>query len=266
MPMLRPRSLRHEYELYVEREVEDYKNSVSRSALMSLADEAMRRLGSGTQMGMTELLLAAEVDRLISGRLRLPSYDTWRKRRQRNASELQRPEHWGLRGDTPLRAAIPSLSGTGSVSGSVLVTGARVEGSALYLAANGCAVTAVEPERDVVEHMLEAARMAGLDERVHGTVGELHTYLHAWVPTDPLTAVVCTPAAFAGLSAEERARVIEVLKSVTSDGGVHLVETIVAGSSMIDEDELRKQYEGWTISIVPDKGASKTFVARKAVA
>ncbi|MHB8837852.1 MAG: hypothetical protein ACYC7F_02745 [Gemmatimonadaceae bacterium] len=258
----RPRSLRHEYELYVEREIEDYKNSVSRSALMSLADEAVRRLGSGTQMEMTELLLAAEVDKVITGRLRLPSYETWRKRRQRNASELQRPEHWGLRGDTPLKAAIPLLAG----SGSVLVTGARVEGSALYLAANGCAVTAVEPESDVVDRMMQAARDAGLDEKVRGTVGELHTYLHAWTPTDPLTAVVCTPAAFAGLSPFERARVIEVLKSVTSDGGIHLVETIIAGSSMIDEEELREQYAGWSISIVQDKGASKTFVARKAVA
>jgi len=258
----RPRSLRHEYELYVEREIEDYKNSVSRSYLMSLADEAMRRLGSGTQMGMTELLLAAEVDRLITGRLRLPTYDTWRKRRQRNASELQRPEHWGLRGDTPLKAAIPSLPG----SGSVLVTGARVEGSALYLAANGCAVTAVEPERAAVERMMEAARFAGLDEKVRGLVGDLHTCLDAWTPADPLTAVVCTPAAFSGLSPLERARVIDVLKSVTTDGGVHLVETIIAGSSMIDEDELRTQYDGWTISIVQDKGASKTFVARKAVA
>lgn len=258
MPPHSPRSLRHEYEMYVEREIEDYKNSVSRSALMSLADEAMRRLGTGAQMGMTELLLAAEVDRLITGRLRLPSYDTWRKRRQRNASELQRPEHWGLRGNTPLKAAIPLLAG----SGSVLVTGARVEGSALYLAANGCAVTAVEPERDVVERMMEAARDAGLELMVRGTVGELHTHL----PTDPLTAVVCTPAAFAGLSADERARVFEVLKSVTMDGGVHLVETIVAGSSMIDEDELRQQYSGWAISIVHDIGESKTFVARKAVA
>jgi hypothetical protein len=50
------------------------------------------------------------------------------------------------------------------------------------------------------------------------------------------------------------------------DGGVHLVETIVAGSSMIDEDELRQQYRGWAISIVHDQGESKTFVARKAVA
>jgi len=41
-----PRSLRHEYQLYVEREIEDYKNSVSRSYLMGVADEAMRQLGN----------------------------------------------------------------------------------------------------------------------------------------------------------------------------------------------------------------------------
>lgn len=258
----RPRSLRHEYELYVEREIEDYKNSVSRSYMMSLADEAMRRLGTAPQMGMTELLLAAEVDKLIHGRLRLPSYDTWRKRRQRNATEMQRPEHWGLRGDTPLKAAIPALAG----SGSVLVTGARVEGSALFLAANGCDVTAIEPEPDVVARMMEAARDAGLDERVRGLVTDLHSCLDAWTPEDTLTAVVCTPAAFDGLTAEERTRVIQALQSVTLDGGVHLVETIIAGSSMIDEAELRERYDGWVISIVPDKGASKTFVAKKAVA
>lgn len=253
-----PRSLRHEYELYVEREIEDYKNSVSRSYLIGVADEAMRRLGSGDQMGMTELLLAAEVDKLITKRLRLPSYETWRRRRQRNASELQRPEHWGLRADTPLKQAISSLPGVGSV----LVTGARIEGSAMFLAANGCDVTAIEPDTDVVERMLETARSAGLDERVRGLVSELY----AWLPDGPLRAVICTPAAFAGLSAHERSRVIEALQSVTTDGGVHLVETIVAGQSMIDEEELRQQYDGWVISIVPDQGASKTFVARKAVA
>jgi hypothetical protein len=47
---------------------------------------------------------------------------------------------------------------------------------------------------------------------------------------------------------------------------VHLVETIAAGQSMFDEVELRRQYDGWAISIVPDPGASKTFIARKAVA
>jgi hypothetical protein len=256
-----PRSLRHEYELYVEREIEDYKNSVPRAFLMSVADDAMRVIGESDQFGLSELLLAAEVDRLITKRLRLPTYDTWRKRRQRNATELQRPEHWGLRADTPLKAAIPAIPSLPG-SASVLVTGARVEGSALFLAANGCEVTAVEPEADVVERMLETARAAGLNERVRAHVSDLHH----WAPDGPLTAVICTPAAFDGLAPHERARVIELLQGVTMDGGVHLVETLVAGQSLFDEVELRRQYDGWVISIVPDHGASKTFMAKKAVA
>src|SRR6185436_16070319 len=35
------RSLRYEYELYVEREIEDYKDSISRNALLSIGDDAI---------------------------------------------------------------------------------------------------------------------------------------------------------------------------------------------------------------------------------
>jgi hypothetical protein len=40
--------------------------------------------------------------------------------------------------------------------------------------------------------------------------------------------------------------VIEVLKSATLDGGVHLVETIVAGQTALSIEELRSQYRGWS--------------------
>ncbi len=41
---LRPqRSLRHEYELYVDEEIENYKESIPRSALLSVGDEAVSR-------------------------------------------------------------------------------------------------------------------------------------------------------------------------------------------------------------------------------
>ena len=122
-----PRSVRQEYQQYVDREVEDYKNSVSTSFLHSIATEAARALDEGAQLGMREVLLADEVDRIIAKRLRLPSYETWRRRREKNANELRRPEHWGLRHDTPLTQAIPAVHSMASV----LVAGARVEGSAL---------------------------------------------------------------------------------------------------------------------------------------
>jgi hypothetical protein len=252
-----PKSLRHEYSLYLEREIEAYKESVSREHLCGIADFAQKALEGELQLGMRDVLLAAEVDRIIAKRLKIPSFETWRRRRMKNASEPKRPEYWGLRSDTPLAQAINSAS----LHSRVVVSGARVQGSALYLAANGCQVTAIEPERDVVERVLHAAEEAGLESRVRG----LATELREWRPDGPLAAVICTPAAFSGLSASEREKVIAVLQTATADGGVHLVETIVAGQEAISEEELRAQYSGWDVSFVQEPGAAKTFVARKAM-
>lgn len=250
-----PHSLRHEYEIYVDREVEAYKESVSRQHLCGIADSAQATLEGELQLGLRDVLLAAEVDRLIAKRLKIPSFGTWRRRRLKNASQPKRPEYWGLRPDTPLAHAINSAS----LKARVVVSGARVQGSALYLAANGCQVTAIEPEEDVVERVLSAAAEAGLKSRVRG----LATELSHWNPDGPLAAVICTPAAFAGLSVIEREKVIALLQGATADGGVHLVETIVAGQEAISEDELRERYSGWDVSFVQEPGTAKTFVARK---
>jgi hypothetical protein len=252
-----PTSLRHEYSLYLDREIEAYKESVSREHLCGIADFAQNALEGELQLGMRDVLLAAEVDRIIAKRLKIPTFETWRRRRIKNASEPKRPEFWGLRSDTPLAQAINSAS----LHSRVVVSGARVQGSALYLAANGCQVTAIEPEQDVVERVLSAAHDAGLQSRVRGCTAELRE----WSPDGPLAAVICTPAAFAGLSEIERERVIAILQTATADGGVHLVETIVAGQEAISEDELRARYSGWDVSFVQEPGSAKTFVARKGV-
>jgi hypothetical protein len=252
-----PKSLRHEYALYVEREIEAYKESVSRQHLLGIAEFATNSLEGELQLGMREVMLAEEVDRVIAKRLKIPSFDTWRRRRMKNSKEPKRPEYWGLRADTPLAQAINSAS----IHSRVVVSGARVQGSALYLAANGCQVTAIEPEQDVVERVLNAAEEAGLESRVRGVTSELRQ----WRPDGLLAAVICTPAAFAGLSAIEREKVIAVLQTATADGGVHLVETIVAGQEAISEGELRARYSGWEVSFLQEPGASKTFVARKGV-
>ena len=111
------RSLKHEYELFVEQEIENYKESVPRSVLLSIGDDAVSSLSAAPQFALTELLLCDEVDRIIFKRLRLPAYDTWRRRRVKLIDELRRPEHWGLRPDDMLVRALPSAS-DGSVRGS----------------------------------------------------------------------------------------------------------------------------------------------------
>jgi len=261
-----PRSLRHEYLLYVEQEIEAYKDSVPRSVLLGIGDEAVAALHAAQQMSLTELLLWEEVDRIISRRLRLPSFETWKRQRLRLLAKYKNPAHWGLASNAPIVSAIPTSPDT-----RVLVAGVAsapvVEGAALYLAANGCEVTTVEPDDDVVERVVHAATQAGLSERVRPMVSGLAE----WAPDAMLHAVLCTPAAFDGLTIEERARVIATLQSATADGGVHLVQTLVAGQQVVEGvltddvslEELRARYLGWDVSYSTDGGAGPVFLARK---
>ena len=251
------RSLRHEYELYLEQEIENYKESIPRAAILAIGDEAAAKLAAEAQFTLTELLLCEEVDRIIFRRLRLPAYNTWRRKRLKLHDEMRRPEHWGL---SPADALVRTIGGRASDlgAGHVLVAGAA-ERSALFLAANGCDVTAVDTELDAIQRVMSAALQAGLAERVHAVPGEL---TH-WTPSSdaPLNAVVCCHAALDALPPPERAPVISVLQGATADGGVHLVETIAAGAAAIEE--LRDRYSGWDISVESERGNSQVFLARK---
>ncbi|GAC1659425.1 MAG: hypothetical protein NVS4B3_27760 [Gemmatimonadaceae bacterium] len=249
-----PRSLKYEYELYVEREIEDYKDSIPRNAVLAIGDEAVASLGADQQLALTEMLLCDEVDRIIRRRLRIPAYATWRRRRLKQLKELRSPERWGLHPDHALVRAVRATH-----DGHVLVAGAAGGAAALFLAANGCDVTTLAGEVDVVRQVLAAAEAAGLGERVHAHVAALG----GWTPLTQLSAVVCSPVAFAGLTALERARVMDVLQSATVDGGVHLVETIAAGKGALSLGELRRRYTGWDISVEPSRGSTETFLARK---
>ena len=252
------RSLRHEYEIFVDAEIEYYKESIPRSALLSIGDEAVDRLSSGPQMLLTELLLCDEVNEIIFRRLRLPSYNTWRRKRLKIAEELRRPEHWGL---SPNHVAVRAMEQ--AAEGRVLMAGVAEEKSALFLAANGCQVTAVNREPDALERVMQAASEAGLAERVHTVESDLS----AWEPDAPLTAVICTGAALADLTPKERRRVIEVLQSATADGGVHLLQAIVSGSrKAVSVTELRSRYRGWAVTVDDADGSGDTFVARKEIA
>jgi hypothetical protein len=254
------RSLKHEYELFVEQEIENYKESVPRAVLLGIGDDAVTQLFSQPQFALTELVLCEEVDRLIFKRLRLPSYGTWRRRRLKLIDELRQPAHWGLRPDDML---VRTLSPSGE--GRVLVAGASDEASALYLAANGCQVTTLTGGPDALERVMQAAIGAGLAGRVNAQMGDIST----WSPDLPLNAVIVNPAVFDCLSADERARVIEVLQSATMDGGVHLVQTIATAaraSGAMSVEELRSKYRGWAVTVERTDGTSRTFLARKGAA
>ncbi len=257
MDLSAPRSLKHEYDLFVENEIEIYKDSISRTVLLKIGDEAVASLHSQPQFAMNEILLCDEVDKIIRKRLRIPTYATWRKKeikRLKEQEEFRRPEHWGVPADSALAREfrLPAQS-------RVLVAGAESGNAARYLAAQGCSVTAIASENsDTLDP--EDAKMLG-DRIASAPMG-----LKEWAPDEPLNAVVCTPAAFAGLTAEERARVFAILQSATRDGGVHLVDTLIQNHAEPTLSELRRNYKGWTISVVDQGTSSRSFLARKAVA
>ena len=166
MPQRPSRSLKHEYELFVEREIENYKESVPRSVLLSIGDEAVRALADEQQFALTELLLWDEVDKIIFKRLRLPSYATWRKRRVKLLDELRATRALGAAARTTSSFA---RSSRWPPRREVLVAGAPDENRALlYLAAHGCDVTALADGSEV-QRVLDAAEEAGLGERVRAT-------------------------------------------------------------------------------------------------
>jgi hypothetical protein len=90
MPAYSPKSLRYEYDLYVEQEIEYYKDSIPRGALLRIGDEAVSTLRQQEQTSFDEILVWAEVDRIIRNRLRVPSFATWKRRRLRRLEEYRR--------------------------------------------------------------------------------------------------------------------------------------------------------------------------------
>ena len=259
MDLSAPRSLKHEYDLYVENEIELYKDSISRTVLLKIGDEAVTSLQNQAQIAMNEILLCDEVDRIIRKRIRIPTYTTWRKKelkRIKEQEEFRRPEHWGVAADSPLAREfhLPSQS-------RVLVAGAEGASAARYLAAQGFSVTAIDSEIEHAENLdPDDARMLA------GRIASVTVGLKEWAPDEPLSAVVCTAAAFAGLTEDERAKVFAILQSATRDGGVHLLDTLIQNHAEPSLSELRRNYKGWTISVVDQGTSSRSFVARKAVA
>jgi hypothetical protein len=92
MPRNPAPSLRQVYLQWVEDQIEDYKDSVSRSDLLRIAEEVIAELqvSRGGQYQLTELLLSNAVDRKIFKLLKLPGYRTWTSsRRNSNRPKLR---------------------------------------------------------------------------------------------------------------------------------------------------------------------------------
>jgi hypothetical protein len=77
-PTAAPRQL---YNAWVEEQLEDFKSSLTRDELLSIAEEAVHQLFStpDEQYPLTEILLCDAVDALLLRRMGLPDYKAWSK-------------------------------------------------------------------------------------------------------------------------------------------------------------------------------------------
>ena len=251
-------SLKHAYELYVEQEIENYKFSLPRPAILRIGDEAVSALRDRTQPEFDELVLCSEVDRIISQRLRIPTYSTWRKRRLKLLAQYRKPEHWGLTADAPLVCEI--AAGRATRASSLPECSARP--SALprrpWLPGHGA-------------RGQRRGRRAGSDR---GEPGRADVTREGRADRTGRVGTRCAAQRRGGdarprsrdCTQEQRTRVIDLLKHSTLDGGVHLVDALVAGESGVTMEELRARYRGWDVSVVRDGAENRTFLARKSVA
>jgi len=233
------RSLKHEYATFVDFEIERYKDSIPRSSLLKLADDAVESLRTGAQLELSELVLCDAVNELIMRRLKIPVYDRWRRNRLKMLEQFRRADHWGLSATQHLTDAVRPEEHP-----HVVVTGPHVEERTLYLAARGAHVTAIGElhEEELVTKVLVAAAQAGLSGQVVGCADGLDE----WAPSVPVRAVIWHAQVLDHLSPERRARVLAHLQNSTAAGGVHYIEGVTPEARRTPSIRaLIADYPGW---------------------
>jgi hypothetical protein len=233
------RSLKHEYATYVDIEVDHYKDSISRTALLKLADDAVAAMSAGDQLQLNELLLVDAVNELIMRRLKIPHYDKWRRTRLKVLEQFRRAEHWGMTATQHLVDAVRPQEHP-----HIVVAGPHVEERTLYLAAHGAHVTALGEldDEELVAKVIAAAARAGLSAQVVGCADGLD----AWSPPVPVRAVIWHAQVLDALPVERRARVLARLQNATAAGGVHYIEGVpTEARATASIRSLLANYPGW---------------------
>lgn len=238
-----PRSLRAEYEQFIEQRIEEYKDSLPRAEILGIGDEAMLELGRADQLQLTEVVLRDHVDAIIRRRLRLPSFRRWRERHVALRAAQWQPGHWGLSAHDPV-GALAELVEDGDP---VLVIGASDGACALFLAARGAQVRVADPDIAAVYGLENRAVNEQLGAQIECEVVQLERFAPA---NGSFTACVIETGALAPLAAPARGALIQRLKAATPDPGRHAV--MPGGSSRggglrLSSDALRSCYTDWQL-------------------
>ena len=226
-------SLRQGYEIFRARELNFYKDVVSRRTIMQVADEACARLEERDELLLHDLTLASAVDEIIAERLRLPAFRVWVRAQRLRTGARRRPASHSLQLTLPLMSD--------ATSGAVLLLQARADDAWESIAQLGSRVLVVEPELADRERVLERATRNGWESIVR-----VAPSYEAIDSSDRFSSVCYTPAACADYADWEAEAMIESLKDRTLQGGIHVVEGLLQERSAAPRAVLRRGYASWT--------------------
>jgi hypothetical protein len=234
-----PPSLKQQYQEYVLERIEAYKNSMPRSELLRLGDEAFSELQATAegQFVLTEVLMLDSVDRLIMKRLALKPYRRWRTHFKKIRDAQRQPTRWGLDAASPLAALLPRLE----PEDVTLVVGAGAEPAVYLLAAHDVVVTFLAADLGAVERVenrVAAEALGGLFEAYVVQLG-------GWLPEGPhVDVVVLDAGAFAEVPGALQAEFLRDAQVRTRPGGVHV---ILPGGDGFAPEALLSYYDddGW---------------------
>jgi hypothetical protein len=231
-------SLKQLYHEYILQRIEDYKNGLRRNELLNLANEAFAEMGAAqeAQFVLTEVVMADCVDRLISKRLRLPSYRRWVTQFKELRAAQREPTHWGIDRRCPLQLLLPRLE----PGDCALVIGADAAPLAFLLSAHEVSVLYMGCDMTFVDQVESRVAEEGLSEWCITYVapaghwpGEVLARAHL---------VVVDTGTLDMLSARQRRDLFQVLQDHTEPGGAHL---ILPTDRALAPEAFLSFYQGW---------------------
>ncbi|MFI5279975.1 MAG: hypothetical protein ACHQU1_05740 [Gemmatimonadales bacterium] len=245
-----PRSLRSEYDQFIEQRIEEYKDSLPRADILAIGDEAMSEMSFTLQFQLTEVVLRDQVDAIIRRRLKLPSFRRWREKHLTLRAAQVQPGHWGLGAHDPVAALAELIE----EQDPVLVIGAADGACALFLAAHGATVHVCDPDIAAIYGLENRAVTEQLGALIECSVIQLERFEpFAW-----FVACVIESSALAELRASDRGELIERLKRVTPGGGRHVVMPVSQArgprEARLSSDAILPSYADWEIVRPPAPG------------
>ncbi len=241
------RSLRQQYELFILDRIERYKNSLSREELMRIGNEAITdlRVPEDEQFLLTEVLAETAVDELIKKRLKLRSFESWRKTFPKMRAAQRHPTHWGLDPSHLAAGLAPRIE----PDDQVLVVGAGAEACAYLLAAHDGIVTFLDRELSVVERTENRVAMESLSSTFTAMCVQFGKWLPCLMPG--FTLVVLDAATLTALSPGERRVLLAELQALTAPGGLHALVPDGLGTGA---EGFAGHYAAWPREPLPPAG------------